>query len=321
MGLPGQAGGEAAAELIYGKVNPSGKLAESWPFTYTDVPSSEIYGKMKDALYEEGIYVGYRYYKKAGIKVRWPFGYGLSYTSFSYENLKIHRENAGNYEVCVSVKNTGNLPGAEIVQLYIEAPQDGIHRPIKELKGFEKIFLQPGEEKEALFKLTDRAFAIWQDGWKVPKGKYRIHVGDLFDTILLQGIPVSVPTWQHGSWYEKCTGKPFKKEWESMLGKTYTPEILQKGNFTMDNSVEEMKDYSFVMKIMYNAVEKTVAKGFDGKIDYANPDFRMMMASSAGAPLRSMQISGGMKGGLMAGLLEMANGHYLRGLRRMVFDK
>ena len=89
----------------------------------------------------------------------------------------------------------------------------------------------------------------------------------------------------------------------------------------MDNSVEEMKDDSFVMKIMYNAVEKTVAKGFDGKIDYTNPDFRMMMASSVGSPLRSMQISGGMKGGLMAGLLEMANGHYLRGLKRMLFDR
>ena len=89
MGLPGQAGGEAAADLLYGRANPGGRLAESWPYRYEDVPSSEIYDKTTDALYQEGIYVGYRYYDKAGVAVRWPFGYGLSYTSFSYADLQV----------------------------------------------------------------------------------------------------------------------------------------------------------------------------------------------------------------------------------------
>ena len=107
MGLPGQAGGEAVADLLCGRANPSGKLAESWPLSYADVPSSEIYGKTDDALYQEGVYVGYRYYDKAGVPVRWPFGYGLSYTTFAYSDLTVD----GN-AVSVAVKNTGSFAGA-----------------------------------------------------------------------------------------------------------------------------------------------------------------------------------------------------------------
>ncbi len=99
-----------------------------------------------------------------------------------------------------------------------------------------------------------------------------------------------------------------------MMGKAYEATRPIKGQFTMDNTVEEMREDSFIMKIMYKAVEATVAKGFGGRADYENPEFRMLMASSAGSPLRSMQISGGMKGGLMQGLLDMANGHFLRGI-------
>ena len=102
------------------------------------------------------------------------------------------------------------------------------------------------------------------------------------------------------------------------MGKTYCPPSLIKGKFTMDHSVEEMKDFSVIMKIMYKAVEATVAKGFGGKKDYENHEFRMLMASSAGSPLRSMQISGGMKDGLLQGLLEMANGHFFRGLLKII---
>ena len=103
-----------------------------------------------------------------------------------------------------------------------------------------------------------------------------------------------------------------------MLGRRYERPQLKKGSFTMDNTVEEMKEYSLVMKLMYRAVESTIAKGFGGRKDYENPEFRMMMAASVGGPLRSMQISGGMKDGLMQGLLEMANGHYLRGIVKML---
>ena len=313
MGLPGQAGGEAVADLLYGRVNPSGKLAESWPMAYGDVPSSEIYGKTADALYQEGIYVGYRCYDKAGVPARWPFGYGLSYTAFAYSGLTAEGD-----RVSVTVKNTGTCAGAEVVQLYIGAPQDGLHRPLRELKGFQKVFLQPGESRTVTFSLTDRSFALWQDGWKVPGGTYTVCIGNLTASIQKSGETLPIPAWQKESWYAHCSGKPNRADWEAMLGHRYMPPVLKKGSFTMDNSVEEMKDHSLVMKVMYKATEKVVAKGFGGKADYTNPEFRMLMSSSAGSSLRSMQISGGMKGGLLPGMLEMANGHFFRGIWKMI---
>lgn len=313
MGLPGQAGGEAAANLLYGRANPSGRLAESWPYSDRDAPSSACYGKTRDALYEEGIYVGYRYYEKAGVPVRWPFGYGLSYTAFDYADLTVKGDT-----VSVTVTNTGKVPGGEVAQLFIEAPQNGLHRPVRELKAFRKVFLQPGESRKVSFALRDRSFALWNDGWVVPGGTYIVHVAGLSAAIDQAGRPLPAPAWQAGSWYESCQGKPDRAGWEAMLGRSYTPPKLAKGCFTMDNTLEEMKDDSLIMKLMFKAVERTIAKGFDGKRDYENPEFRMLMASSAGAPLRNMQISGGMKGGLMQGMLELANGHFLRGMRKMI---
>ncbi len=313
MGLPGQAGGEAIADLLYGRVNPSGKLAESWPYTYEDVPSSEIYGKTADALYQEGVYVGYRYYDKAGVPVRWRFGYGLSYTTFAYSDLTVNSDT-----VSVSVRNTGTCAGAEVVQLYIGAPQDGLHRPVRELKGFQKVFLLPGESRTVMFSLTDRSFALWREGWKVPAGQYTVSIGGLIASIEKHGKTLPIPAWQTGSWYQDCTGKPNTVDWEAMLGRHYEPPVLKKGSFTMDNTVMEMKDHSLIMKIMFKAVEATIAKGFGGKKDYENPEFRMLMNSSAGSPLRSMMISGGMKGGVLPGMLEMASGHFFRGIWKII---
>ena len=315
MGLCGEAGGEAIANLLYGKLSPSGKLAESWPYHYEDVPSSETYCKQPDALYTEGIYAGYRYYDKAGVPVRWPFGYGLSYTTFGYSNLQISGKAVS---VSVTVTNTGKCSGAEVVQLYVCAPQNGIHRPFRELKGFKKVFLQSGEAQTVTFTLSDRSFAIWQDGWRVPAGRYTVSIGGLTADIEKSGEALPIPPWQGGSWYEHCTGKPNQADWEAMLGRKYTPPILKKGSFTMDNTVMEMKDHSLIMKIMFKAVEATVAKGFCGKKDYENPEFRMLINSSAGSPLRSMQISGGMKGMLLPGMLDIANGHFFHGIRRII---
>ena len=314
IGLSGEAGGEAIANLLYGKVNPSGKLAESWPYQYEDVPSSDSFCKTKDALYLEGIYLGYRYYDKANVPVRWSFGYGLSYTTFAYSNLVVDRN-----QVTVTVTNTGGRAGAEVVQLYVGAPQDSIHRPLRELKGFKKVYLEAQESKIVSFTLDDRCFAVWQDGWKVPSGAYTIEISNLTQTIDIQGEDVEIPTWQSGSWYETCQGKPKQGEWEVMMGRAYTPPVMKKGCFTMDHTIMEMKDYSLMMKMMYWVVERVIAKGCGGKVDYENPEFRMMMNAAAGGPLRSMQISSGMKGGLFDGMLEMANGHFFRGIWKMIF--
>lgn len=319
LGLPGQGTGRAIHNLLFGKANPSGKLSESWPYNYSDVISSSYYAKSRDALYLEGIYVGYRYYDKAEIDVRWPYGYGLSYTSFKLEDFE-----ADERRVKVKVTNTGKYAGSEVVQLYVGQNNPELHRPLRELKHFEKVNLKPAEAKEVVFELTDDDFAVWDGAFKKVKGSYRLEIGTssrdicFFRDIDVDGKEAAVPDWQNGSWYETCKGDVTQAEWQTMLKIKYEPTRLIKGQFTMDNSVMEMKDHSWIMKIMYKAVEKVISKGFDGKIDYDNPDFVMLMNSSAGAPLRSMQISGGIKGGVFKGLVEMANGHFIKGIIRMI---
>lgn len=326
MGLPGQAGGEAIVNLLYGKSVPVGKLAETWPVNYEDCASVSYYGS-KDAWYKEGIYTGYRYYDKAEVKVRFPFGYGLSYTKFRYSDLMVEPA-AGKepyrYRVTVDVTNTGEVEGAEIVQLYVAPPAEGIFRPVRELKGFVKLFLKPGESGKAEFLLDRRSFAVWCEGWRVPEGRYRLQLGGSSRNILLtkelnlKGEELAVPGWQRGSWYERPSGAPGQQDWEKLLGRKVEERPLKKGRFTMENTVMEMKEYSFIMKIMYKIIEKTVAKGFGGKADYSNPTFRMVISSSADSSLFSMKISGGMKNYMLEGMLEMANGHYLRGLKCMM---
>ncbi len=319
MGLPGQAAGKACYNLLFGKANPSGKLSESWPYNYSDVISADYYARSRDALYLESIYVGYRYYDKANIDVSWPYGYGLSYTDFKLEDFEVNEN-----KVKVKVTNTGKYSGSEVIQLYIGQNNPQLHKAVRELKHFEKINLNPDESKEVIFELNDEDFVLWDDSFKKVKGNYRIEVATssrdicFYKDIDVKGEEISVPDWQKDSWYENCKGKITQEEWQKMLGKKYVPVKLVKGQFTMDNSVMEMKDHSLIMKIMYKAVEKVISKGFDGKIDYDNPDFVMLMNSSAGAPLRSMQISGGIKGGIFKGLVEMANGHFIKGLITMI---
>ena len=319
MGLAGEGAGKAIYDLLFGKANPQGKLSETWPYRYEDVVSSEYYAKDRDALYMEGIYVGYRYYDKANVQVRWPYGYGLSYTEFELSDFNIN-----NNTVTLKVSNTGKYEGSETVQLYVGQNDPKLYRPLRELKHFEKVALKPGETKEVTFDLNDEDFMLWDGCFKKAKGSYRIEVGtsckDIrFHTdIDVDGEEVNVPSWQKDSWYETLEGKITQDEWEKMLGRKYIPDIAVRGKFTMENSVDEMKKHSLVMKIIHKAVENTIAKGFDGKADYDNPEFRMMMNASAGSPMRSMKISGGMKDGILEGMVEMANGHYIKGIMKMI---
>ena len=323
MGLPGEAAGDAIKDILFGTVNPSGKLAETWPVKKEDCICDSYYGTgIKDAQYRESVYVGYRYYTSAHKEVRFPFGYGLSYTDFTYSDIT-----ADENRVTVTVTNSGEVEGKEIVQLYIEAENCFIYRPKRELKGFAKISLKPGESKQVTFPLNDRSFAVWDGAWKVPEGVYHILVGRNCEDICLstkvekEGFAeeaFSVKIKNVPSWYLGLKGIPTKEEFETLLGKTITEVPLRKGSFTMENTVMEMKDYSFVMKIMYKAVEATIAKGFGGKANYNNPEFRMMMCAAADAPLTAMKISGGMNNHVLEGMLEMANGHFLKGILTML---
>ncbi|MDE7299617.1 MAG: beta-glucosidase, partial [Lachnospiraceae bacterium] len=321
MGLSGQAGGRACANLLTGAANPCGKLTETWPMKYSDVISKDTFGK-RSAEYRESIYVGYRYYDKARMGVRFPFGHGLSYTQFAYSDLQIHGRT-----VTATITNTGTVPGAEVVQLYIAPPQGGIHRPAKELKGFVRVELLPKESKQVIFSLDDRSFAVWADGWRVPGGKYEVLLAASSRDVRLRGFlavageGVKAPEWQGGSWYETLSGSPSREEWEKAMGHPVAVAAeAKKGQFTMDNSCLEMKEHSLIMKIQYKVTEKIIAKSFGGKKDYSDPAFKMMMVCATDCPLRAMVIS---SGGVVAdavahGLLEMANGHYIRGIKAML---
>ncbi len=321
MGLSGQAGGQAAADLLTGKAVPSGKLTESWPMRYDDVASKDTFG-VYHPEYRESIYVGYRYYDKAGKDVRFPFGFGLSYTSFAYSDLKIDGR-----RVTATIKNTGPVAGAEVVQLYVAPPQDGPYRPVRELKRFARVELAPGERKEVSFTLDDRCFAIWDKGWKIPAGTYEIELAAssrdvrLRGAVQIAGERIPAPAWQAGSWYFRPDGAPARADWEKAMGRSMPvlPEP-KKGSYTLDNSSMEMKDHSLIMKIMYSVTENIIAKSFGGKKDLSDPAYRMTLICSTDCPMRGAAINAGgtLSDGVAKGLIEMANGHWLRGLGAMI---
>lgn len=174
--LGGQAGASAMLSVLLGAVNPSGKLNESWPLKYEDSPAFLHFpGKEATAEYRESIYIGYRYYETAEVPVRFAFGFGLSYTSFAYSNIALNG-NKLSFNIC----NTGKVPGAEVAQLYVSMPKSGIYRAKKELKGFAKVFLQPGEEREIAIEIDDKAFRYYNTKtcrFEVEQGNYVLQVG------------------------------------------------------------------------------------------------------------------------------------------------
>jgi len=191
--LGGQAWGGAVADILFGEVNPSGKLAETFPIKLSHNPSSLNFPGEDDRVeYREGIFVGYRYYDKKQIDPLFPFGYGLSYTYFEYTDLTIDKKEINDSEtlnVKVKVKNTGNMRGKEIIQLYVRDIESKVNRPEKELKGFEKIQLEPGEEKTVTFTLDKRAFAYYNTeirDWYVESGEFEIMVGKSSKDIILK---------------------------------------------------------------------------------------------------------------------------------------
>ena len=181
--LGGQAVGKAEVRVLFGEVNPSGRLSETFPNRLEDTPCYLTYGKGRDhAEYREGVFVGYRYYTTRDMDVQYPFGYGLSYTTFGYSDLATDKSgltDADTLSVSVDVKNTGDRSGKEVVQLYVAPVNSEVPRPLRELKGFEKVSLEPGEKKTVAFTLDDRAFAVWNADlhcWDVPDGAYKIQI-------------------------------------------------------------------------------------------------------------------------------------------------
>ncbi|PGT19527.1 glycoside hydrolase family 3 C-terminal domain-containing protein [Bacillus cereus] len=221
--LGGQALGGAIADLLFGDANPSGKLAETFPKVLSDNPSYLNFpGEGDKVEYKEGVFVGYRYYDTKNIEPLFPFGFGLSYTNFEYSNLSINKKEIKDIEtvsVSVNVKNIGSTAGKEIVQLYIKDVESTMIRPEKELKGFEKVELQPGEEKTVSFTLNKRSFAYYNvelKDWHVETGEFEILVGKSSREIIL-----------HDSIYVQSTAiirKPVHRN--TLLGDIFADQVL-----------------------------------------------------------------------------------------------
>lgn len=182
--LGGQAGAGAVADALTGKVNPCGKLAETWPLTYADVPSAADFAtRRKTVEYREGLYIGYRYFTTAEKAVRFPFGYGMSYTTFAYSDMAADEQG-----VSLIVTNTGSVAGTEIVQLYVAKKNSELFRPAKELKGFARVTLAPGEKQRITITLDDKAFRFWNvkaNRWEIEGGEYELLVGASVEDIRL----------------------------------------------------------------------------------------------------------------------------------------
>ena len=188
--LGGQAGAGAAADILTGKLCPCGKLSQTWAQAHDDTPAKANFGgEGRNVEYREGLYVGYRYYQTAGVPVAFPFGYGLSYTTFAYSDLKADAD-----KVTFTITNTGSRAGAEIAQLYVAKADAAVFRPEKELKGFAKVFLQAGECKTVTIPLDDKAFRYWNvktDRWETEGGSYQLLVGASVQDIRLRAeVPV-----------------------------------------------------------------------------------------------------------------------------------
>lgn len=196
--LGGQEVGAAVVNILFGKNNPSGRLAETFPLRLEDNPSYLSFGKDNEQVdYSEGVFVGYRYYESKAMEVLFPFGHGLSYTTFQYSNLKLDKTTMLDSEelsVSVDVENTGKRSGKEVVQLYVSPGANTIVRPAKELKAFEKIELQPGEKRTVTFTLNKRSFAYWNTeiaDWHVESGVYEVQIGkSVKETLLSEGVEV-----------------------------------------------------------------------------------------------------------------------------------
>ena len=315
MGLPGEAGAEAIRDLLFGEACPGGRLAESWPFAYRDCVCSSCYaGERKDAHYREGIYVGYRYYQKAGVPVRYPFGYGLSYTEFAYSALTVE----GNRVIC-RVKNVGRRDGSEVVQLYILPPEGSGYRPVKELKDFRRVFLKKGETKTVSFELDDRAFAVWQDGWVVPEGEYTVQIASSSeDPRLSAAVRREGSAWDGTAvpaWYLQPHGAPSHIDFEHLLGRPVTESVPRRGTYTMDSTIDEMREDSLLARMAYAVLARTVAAKAGEK---GSAEYRMALSSAADAPLRTLKIFLGKESGLPDALLKLANGQSLEGLTALL---
>ena len=321
--LGGEAGAGAMAELLYGDANPSGKLAESYPLALSDTPAYP-YRKLRGncAEYRESIYVGYRYYDKAKVPLRYPFGFGLSYTRFAYEDLRLSE--AG---VRFRLRNTGSRAGVEIAELYICAAESETFRPEKELKGFAKVFLKAGEEREVFIPFDDKSFRVFDsvaNRFLEESGRYRILIGASAADIRLNGELVRAG--------EKL-GRPDEKkrlphyfsgaaqqigraEFERLLGRKLERHPIA-GELLRGDALHELRrSRGLLARLLYRQLRRALNRSAARR----EPDLNLIFAYHMPFRAFSKFGSGKISPGMTEGLLMMLNGHLFGGFRKFVIE-
>ena len=319
--LGGQAGAGAAADILTGKRCPCGKLSQTWAKAHDDTPAKANFGgEGRNVEYREGLYVGYRYYQTAGVKPAFPFGYGLSYTTFEYSGLK-----ADETGVTLTVTNTGSAAGAEIVQLYVAKPDAKVFRPEQELKGFAKVSLAPGESKTVTIALDDKAFRYWNvktNAWEVEGGSYQLRVGaSSVDIRLTADITVkgtNAPDPYAGlSLTHYVSGQityVTDAEFEALLGHPIPEDVVRiDRNMTLGEMDHGRSPLGWLaQKVLRSRLDASFAKG--------KPDLNTVFQYNM--PLRALaKMTNGMVSmGMVDGLVWELKGFWLVGIVRVIYE-
>lgn len=332
MYLGGQAVGGACADILTGKVNPGGKLAESWPLKLEDNPSYNYFpGYPLTVEYREGIFVGYRYYDTAQKPVRFPFGFGLSYTSFEYSDLKLNKRDLAESEELIAsctLKNTGQVEGSEVVQLYVSLASSSIFRAAQELRGFQKVNLEPGEEIQVDFILPVRDLAFFNttaSDWQVEDGTYEVRIGaSSLDIRLRDHVKVSssrkneIPEMRAKtpSYFDLSHGLNVSDtEFEALIGRQLPPRERAKGApHSISSTFSDIQDKWVgrqVIKYLHKRLKEMSADNADLKIMAE----KMLMES----PVRMIStMDGSMTTSQLNGLVDLLNGHVFKGLIKLL---
>ena len=310
--LGGEAGGSAAVDVLYGKVNPSGRLAETFPLCLDDVPCVEYFaGDRMNEEYRESIFVGYRFYDRVNKDVLFPFGFGLSYTSFALSNLVLSKKSFAKGDkltVKVDVKNTGEAAGSQVVQLYVGKEQETVFRAEKELKGFTKVYLEAGEKKTVTIHLNDRSFSYYNceaGDWAIEGGEYSIMLGassrniTLSETVRVEGdgkeqllakLKVSAPAYYNLQDAGRLSIPA--EQFQSVFGGAL-PKAPPTGRpFTVNSTLGDVRK-TFLGKRLYNMIVKQVMLTFPEDSSGTNSFRRMAEAMIDAMPLRALSMLGG----------------------------
>jgi beta-glucosidase len=325
--LGGQAGAGAIADILIGNINPSGKLAETFPYKLEDNSSHANFpGGPAVVEYRESIYVGYRFFDIVKQDVLFPFGHGLSYTTFEYRDLNVKPGASESATVTLKVKNTGRVAGKEVVQIYVRDVESTAFRPEKELKGFAKVDLKPGEETDVTIQLDRRSFSFYdvnRRDWIVESGDFEILAGSSSRDIRLtstlrvvssQGAVCSADREKLSVYYNfPKNAAVSQKDFETLLGHPVPPNNPpQAGKYTLNTPIGEMTG-SVIGRQLHGMMKSQIGKMIQGKED--TPMALLMDVMVKEMPLRGMLMMGGpLNRARLEALLLMINGRFFKGL-------